>query len=329
MILITLGVMLVAMPTLPQRLMPGDTVGLVAPASAPRDPKAVDLAVAALEKMGFPVRLGRHTRDRHGFIAGQDRERAADVMAAFMDGKVRGIICLRGGYGTARMASLLDYQVIRENPKVFAGYSDVTFLHCALLKKSRLLSFHSPMAASEFIHDDFPEFSRASFMNLVTRTEPYGSICRGYEGGTVSILAPGSVSGELIGGNLTVLCTTIGTEFEPSFRGKILFLEDLDEKPYRVDRMLTHLLNAGILGLVAGIAIGLCKNCEDPEAKPGGEFRQSLDDVFRERLQPLGIPVVTGLPFGHGKYNATLPVGGRATLDAVNGDLVLTSAAVC
>ncbi len=316
------------MPTIPERLHPGDTIALIAPASAPPDPKAVDHSVAALEEMGFKVKLGRNVRKRWGFLAGKDRERASDMMQMFTDRKVRGIICLRGGYGTPRLLPLLDYQTIRENPKVFLGFSDITALQCAFLKKSNLLSFHGPMTASHFIKKDYPRFWRDSLLKLVMEPVAAGSISRGYTDKTVSIVRRGKVSGELIGGNLSLICTLIGTPFQPDFRKKILFLEDVDEVPYRMDRMLTQMLLAGVLQQVAGIAVGICDNCADPKAKTAGEFRQSLEDVLKERLLPLKVPVVIGLPFGHVPYNATLPVGGRATLDAVKGDLILTSPAV-
>jgi len=316
------------MPILPQRLHPGDAIGLIAPASAPPNPKDIDRAAAALEEMGFKPRLGLHARKRQGFLAGNDRERATDLMRMFADRKIKGILCLRGGYGTARLLPLLDYQIIRDNPKVFAGFSDITSLLCAFLTKSNLLTFHGPMAASQLAKKDYPEFSRNHLLAMLTKPAAGCGICRGYAKKTVSILRPGKVSGELIGGNLSVLCTLIGTQFQPAFRDRILFFEDVDEKPYRIDRMLTHLLNAGVLQQVAGIAVGICPGCEDPKAKSAREYRQTLEDVLKERLLPLKIPVVIGLPFGHGPYHATLPVGGRATLDAMKGDLLLTSPAV-
>src|SRR5207302_6150234 len=141
-----------------------------------------------------------------------------------------------------------------------------------------------------------------------------GSICKNYHGNTISVLRRGKASGEFVGGNLSLLCTTLGTPYQPSFKGKILFLEDLEEPPYRFDRMLTHLLNAGVLQQVAGIAVGINKNCTDPKLKRAKEYRQTLEDVLRERLLPLKVPMVSGLPFGHVPYNATLPVGVSATL---------------
>jgi muramoyltetrapeptide carboxypeptidase len=316
------------MPLLPERLRLGDTVGLIAPASAPVSGKLIDRSVAYLEKQGFKAKLGRHARRRLGYLAGGDRERAADLMAMFADRRVRGIFCLRGGYGTARLLPLLDYGFIRRHPKVFVGFSDITSLHCAFLKKSHLLTFHGPMVASYLITRGYPRFSTESLWRTIMEPTPAGSICRGYPGKTVQVLRRGKVSGELIGGNLVVFCALIGTEYQPSLRGKILYLEEVEEKPYRIDRMLTHLLNAGVLQQAAGVAVGVCHGCEDPEARVGGGYRQTLEDVLKDRLRLLKVPVVIGLPFGHVPHNATLPVGGRATLDGDKGDLVITGAVV-
>jgi muramoyltetrapeptide carboxypeptidase len=313
----------------PKRLQPGDTIGIMAPASAPPEPKNLDLAVAVLEKLGFKVKLAPNVRKRLGFLAGSDRERAGGLMRLFADRHVNAILCLRGGYGSARLLPLLDHGAIRANAKILVGYSDITSLHCALLTKARLISFHGPMLNSDFVHKDMPSFTLSSFLRTLTQTTPPGGISRNYRRNTVKVLRRGIARGPLIGGNLSLLCTTIGTPWQPPFRNCILFLEDLSEPPYRFDRMLTHLLNCGLLQRVAGIAIGINHDCEDPKAKRAGEFRQSLEDVFRERLLRLRIPVVMGLPFGHVPYNATLPVGVRATLDGDQGELFLTEPAVC
>jgi len=316
------------MPTLPRRLQPGDTLGLIAPASPAPDPKAVDRSIAALEKMGFKVKLGRHARKRWGFLAGKDRERAADILQMFTDKKVHGIVCLRGGYGTPRLLPLLEYAAIRRNPKVFVGFSDITALHCAFLEKANLLSFHGPMTASHLSQADTPEFTRQSWFKMLMQPVAAGSLCQGYKRQTVSVLRRGKVSGQLIGGNITLLACLLGTPFAPSFAGRILFFEDVDERPYRLDRLLTQFLNAGLLQQVAGIAVGICAECHDPKAKGRKEFRQGLEDVLAERLLPLKVPVVIGLPFGHVPHNATLPVGGQATLDGERGDLIITEPAV-
>ncbi len=312
----------------PKRLCFGDTIGIVAPASAPPDPKAVDRAAAALEKYGFKPKLAKNVRARHGFLAGTDRERATDLMAMFADKKVDAIICLRGGYGAARLLERLDYEVIRRNPKILSGYSDITSLHGALARKVNLISIHAPMLNGALADPRVPEFTRRSFLRTVMEARPAGSISDGYEGKMVSVLRGGVAAGRLIGGNLSLLCASLGTPFAPSFKGKILFFEDISEKPYRLDRMLTQLLNAGILQQVAGVAVGVNRDCNDPDAKPGGEYRQTAADVVKERLATLRVPVVTGLPFGHVDLNATIPVGVKAILDGNKGDLIITEAAV-
>jgi muramoyltetrapeptide carboxypeptidase len=315
-------------PIKPLHLNYGDTIGIIAPASAPPDPKAIDQSVAVLQRLGFKPKLAPNVRKRWGFLAGSDRDRAGDVMKMFTDRKVNAILCVRGGYGTARLLPLLDYRAIRANPKAFIGYSDITSLHCAFLKKSNLVSFHGPMLNSDFIQKNLPDFTLQSFLRTLMQPTAPGSVGQGYKKKTVSILRRGTASGPLFGGNLSILCASLGTPWQPSFKDVILFFEDLAEVPYRYDRMLTHLLNAGLLQQVAGVAIGINANCHDPNAKKTKEYRQTMEDVARERLLPLKVPVVTGLPFGHIPLNATLPIGIRATLDAVNGDLIVTEPAV-
>jgi muramoyltetrapeptide carboxypeptidase len=310
----------------PQRLNFGDTIGLIAPASPPSDPQTIDRAAAALEKFGFKVKLGENVRARNGFLAGGDKERAADLMAMFADTEVKAIFCLRGGYGAVRILDLLDYKIIRHNPKIFVGYSDLTSLHGELQKKVNLVSFHAPMAGA-LAADDLPEFTRAAFFRTLMEAKPAGSICAGYDKKGISTLHCGVAEGRLLGGNLSVLCADIGTRFEPKFNGRILFLEDVGERPYRLDRLLTQLLNAGVFEKVIGIAVGVNKDCEE-KIPASGEYTQSSADVFAERLSSLKIPVVTGLPFGHVDLNATLPVGAKAKLDGDNGDLIITETAV-
>ncbi len=316
------------MHTKPKRLQSGDTIAIVSPSSPAAIPKNIDRAVAMLEALGYRVKVAANARKRHGFLAGSDRERASDLMSVFTDREVKAILCVRGGYGATRILPLLDYAAIRRNPKIFVGYSDITALHCALLTKANLVSFHGPMLNADFVKNGFPKFIRESFFRTLTQAGAAGSILQGYKAKTVSVLRGGVARGELIGGNLSLLCSLIGTPWLPSFRRKILFLEDVNEAPYRVDRKLTQLLNAGLLQQVAGVAVGLCADCKDTTAKKRGEFRQTLEDVLRERLSPLKIPVVTGLPFGHVPTNATLPVGVRVTLDGRAGDLIVDTSAV-
>ena len=312
----------------PARLEKGDTLGVVAPASAPAKPASIDLALTVLEGLGFIPRPATNLRKRWGFLAGSDRQRADDLMELFEDRAVKGIFCLRGGYGASRLLPLLDYKKIRANPKILLGYSDITSLHCALLVKAHLVTFHGPMLSSDLLKPRVPAFTTNSLLRTLAKPLPPGSICNGYNKNTVNILAPGIASGPLVGGNLSILCASLATPYQPLFRGAILFLEELNEEPYRYDRMLTQLLNAGLLQQVSGIAIGINKNCTDPKAKRATEYRQSLADVLLERLVPLKKPIVAGLPFGHVRHNATLPVGAHAILDAEKGDLLIDEAAV-
>jgi muramoyltetrapeptide carboxypeptidase len=312
----------------PPRLNPGATLGIIAPASAPPDPKAVDRAVAVLEKLGYKTKLAPNVHKRLGYLAGADRDRAGDLMRMFTDKRVNAILCVRGGYGTARLLPLLDYQAIRANAKIFVGYSDITSLHCAFLTKAGLISFHGPMLNSDFAQPKLPDFTVQSFLRTLASADDQEDIADGYPDQTVKILRRGRARGQLIGGNLALLCTVIGTPWQPSFQNAILFLEDVGEAPYRWDRMFTYLTNCGLLQQVAGIAIGLNAECEDPQARTAKEYRQTLDEVLRERLLPLKIPIVTGLPFGHVPMNATLPVGVRAELDADRGVLRLLEAGV-
>jgi muramoyltetrapeptide carboxypeptidase len=314
--------------TKPPRLQPGDFAGIVAPASPPPDPKVIDRSLAAIERLGFKPKLATNARKRLGFLAGNDRERAADLMKMFADPKVKAIFCVRGGYGASRLLDRLDYDLIRRNPKIFVGYSDITALHCAFLTQARLVSFHGPTLNSDLVKEEPVEFTIQSFLRTLTQPSAPGGICQGYNKSGITVLRRGVASGPLFGGNLSLLCSTLATPCQPRFKGGILFFEDIDEAPYRVDRMLTQLLNAGLLQQVAGIAIGVNRNCLDPKVKNGGEYRQTVEDVIQERLLPLKIPIVSGLPFGHIPHNATLPIGISAVLDANSGDLIIPEPAV-
>ena len=204
----------------PARLRHGDTVGVVAPASASPHADAFERSVAALEKLGFKPKLAANVGGRLGFLAGTDEARAADLMSMFADPEVRAIICLRGGYGSARLLSLLDFEVIKRNPKILAGYSDITSLHCALHVKANLISFHAPMLDAALAHPDLPAFTRQSLLKTIMEPAPAGALSAGCEIKTAVTLRGGVASGELIGGNLSVLVTTLGTPFQPCFKGK-------------------------------------------------------------------------------------------------------------
>ncbi len=312
----------------PERLHPGDVVGVVAPASAPDNPEDVDRLLDGLAKLGFKPKPAPNLRKRLGFLAGDDEARASDLMGMFTDPEVKGLICIRGGYGSARLLQMLDYHTIKKHAKVFCGFSDITSLHCAFHVHSKMVSFHGPTLNTSITEGTLSEFSIQSLMKTVTQPAVPGGICDSETRKAVTILKPGTVTGPLIGGNLSVLAATMGTPYRPDFKGAIFFFEDVDEKPYRFDNMLTQMLNAGLLQQVAGIAVGTNKDCIDPDAAKSNEFHQTVEDVLKDRLLPLGVPIVSGLPFGHVHNNATLPMGLQATLDGVNGDLIINEPAV-
>lgn len=312
----------------PPRLRSGDTVGIVAPASPAEDPEDIDDFAAALANLGFKSKIAPNLRKRLGFLAGDDQARADDLMAMFGDRDVKGIFCLRGGYGSARLLGMLDYHLIKRNAKVFVGFSDITALHAAFETHARMVSFHGPTLNSSITSSRPSKFTLGSMMKTIMEPSAPGGICNGATQSPVTILKRGTATGPLIGGNLTVFMSLIGTPYQPRFKGSILFLEDVGEQPYRFDGRLTHLLNAGLLQQVAGVAVGNNKDCTDPDAAKAKEYHQTVEDVLKDRLLPLGVPVVSGLPFGHVRENATLPMGLQATLDAVKGDLIIKEAAV-
>ena len=305
-------------PHKPPRLRRGDTVGLVAPANPWANRSELLRAVDGLERWGLRVKLGRHVNERHGYMAGRDADRAADLNEMWSDPEVRAIACLQGGYGSPRIVPLLDRAAIAANPKLLLGYSDVTALHLAVAAWGATITLYSN-GASGVGSPTTTEFSRAGLHRALFSDEPYGPIGPNPDDPWVTTINPGRASGRLIGGCFGLVEGTIGTDWEIDTRGRILFLETVEEGyVYEIDNGLTHLRNAGKLDEVAGVVIG------DMPGKHSGVTQElSLEDVLEELLQPLGVPVIAGLPIGHGKHHATVPVGALATLDADAGTLTV------
>ncbi len=312
----------------PPALRTGDTIGIVAPASHSALPSALANGRLSLEALGFRTVIAPHLADRHGFLAGTDADRLADLESMFVDPEINGIVCLRGGYGSARMLPHINYASIRTHPKVFVGYSDITALHAAIQRNTGLVTFWGPMVSSD-MSPDFPPYNRDSFAKAVTGTDPIGTVSHPDKMPPVQTLQGGKASGPLIGGTLSLLAAAVGTPYDYEYDGAILFFEDVGEEPHRIDRMLTQLLQAGKLGRVSGIVIGECAGCgsaPNNPAFPYGNF--SIEEVFMDRLQPLGIPVIYGLGIGHGAYKATLPLGVQATLDGDARSLTINESGV-
>jgi muramoyltetrapeptide carboxypeptidase len=299
------------MTTKPKALRPGDLIGLIAPSGSVREAAQVDKAVAALARLGFRVREGASCRATYGYLAGSDEGRATDVNAFFADPAICGIVCMKGGYGTPRILDLLDYRTIAANPKVLVGYSDITGIHLAVNRLARLATFHGPMGISDVLLEG-EEYSTGSWMRALSSTGSLGRLEPPAGAPPPRVLVPGRARGELIGGNLSLVAALMGTPFELDARGKILFFEDIDERPYRVDRMLTQLRLAGKFDECAGVALGDWKSCDPEEGKPS----LSLEEVFRDVIAPAGKPVIMGLRAGHCSPTMSFPFGVEADLDA-------------
>jgi muramoyltetrapeptide carboxypeptidase len=309
----------------PHRLTPGQTVGVVAPSSPPNEPDRLRFALEVVESMGFRARAGAHLFDRDGYLAGADAARAADLNAMFADDAVDAIWCARGGYGASRLLPSLDYARMRANPKPLIGYSDITALHMALHTQAGLVSFHGPVAWKSLTPYTLGELERVlckpeTPIRLGAPPAFEARPGRVEWDNRVSTLVGGRAQGRLLGGNLCLMAHLVGTPYFPDLRGAILFLEDVGEAFYRVDRMLTQLWLSGALAGVAGVAFG-----KFTEGGPSSGFVQNrvLEDILAERCRALRVPAVAGLMIGHVDDNTTVPVGCLAELDADAGTLTL------
>jgi muramoyltetrapeptide carboxypeptidase len=311
----------------PPRIRPGDTVGLVEPAYFTPDTFDLDQVQATIRAMGLIPKPAPNILSRYGYLAGTDEERARAVNAMFADREVRAIFAVRGGWGSARILPHLDFNLIRANSKLLIGFSDITALHLALAARTECPSIHGPNAASAWGRLSWDSF-RSLVFNAETPTwsTPAGTDDRLAPRSGIRTFRPGRASGPLIGGNLTVLTSLVGTPYLPSFDGAILFIEDTDEAQYRIDRMLTQLALAGILGRVAGVVFGQCTDCVARNSSSIGGF--TLSEVLAQHLTPLGVPAFQGALFGHVPDQFSLPVGVRAEIDAAAGTIRMLEAVV-
>ena len=311
----------------PPALRPGDTIGIVSPANAtyPREP--FELALETITAMGFRPKPSPLWDARHSRFAGTDTQRAAAINEMFADPNVHGILAMTGGSGCTRILDKLDYATIARQPKFFGGFSDITALLNAIHCRTGLVTFHAPCAESQW-----NPYSLASFKQIVMRGE--AAILRNpiatealpvQRKNRTRTISKGTAKGQLIGGNLTVMQTLVGTPYLPSFDGAILFIEDVGEYIYRIDRMLAHFKQAGLLNRLAGVALGQFTDCVPGD---GGYASFTLDEVFADYFEALGIPVFTGAMFGHVAEKMTVPVGVMAEINADLGELRLLTPAV-
>jgi muramoyltetrapeptide carboxypeptidase len=318
-------------PTLlkPKPLQAGDTVALIAPSTYVSSPDALQLAKRTVEYFGLKWKLGRNVGKRTGYLGGTVDERVADLHAAFTDPEVRAVFCTRGGYGAAMLLDRIDFALIRSHTKIFTGFSDITALHLGLHQQSGMVTFHGPTVLADFSDYTLEHFRRALF-----DARPLGVLRNPAEERPIRPKHPLRTlqgrrgTGALMGGNLTLISTTMGTPWEIQTDGKLLFLEDVDEQPYSMDRMLTQLRLAGKFRHIRGLILGQCQDCAPREFKPAFDNTFSLGEVYDNILGELKVPVLAGLTIGHTEDQLTLPLGVRATLDADAGTLTVEEEAL-
>lgn len=299
---------------IPPRVKKGDFVGIVAPSSPPNNADVIDQSKEYLEKKGFKVIISKKIRRRNGYLAGTDKERAEDFADIYLNKKVRAVFSLRGGYGSARMAQLLPWRELFKQPKPLVGFSDITVLNSIFLNGD-IISYHGPVLTQ--LLRAKPSIERKLWRSLSEMIMGDWKSAKLFEDiKDAKIISYGKAKGRIIGGNLCTLLSILGTPYEPNFKNSILFLEDVGESPYKVDRLLTQLILSGRLKSIRGIVLGEFTDCIDPHSKKSKEYRQTVDEVLEERLSFLKIPIIMGMPFGHGELNYSFPIGADVILDA-------------
>jgi muramoyltetrapeptide carboxypeptidase len=292
----------------------GGTIGVAAPASGFENRSEVLRGVEWWEERGYRVKLGEHVFDRDDYVAGDERDRAADLMAMFTDPEVDVVQSLQGGYGSAQTIPHLDFELIAHNAKPFVGYSDITALHVAIRQRAGLATFYG-YGLVGMGDKESTDFSRDRLL-AVLRAQGAGEVPRDPDDPYVRAIRGGQVTAPLAGGCLWLLLQTMGTPWEVDLDGAIFFFEDYDAPPWYVDGMLTQLGHSGKLAGVRGVVVGDMEKCDWRETRPEWPRTRSIEDVLERHLEPLGVPVLYKLPLGHGKHLAALPLGVTATLDA-------------
>jgi muramoyltetrapeptide carboxypeptidase len=317
-----------APPGKPPRLRQGDTVGLIAPAGFSDDLEELEAITATLAGMGLVAKIGQHVLTRYGYLAGSDRERAGDLNAMYADPSVRAVFTVHGGWGCARMLPFIDWATIRANPKLLIGFSDVTALHLAFAAKAGFPTIHGPNAANSWQEMSWNSLWRLAFQGetpIFRNPDLAGVDPLQQERWRTTTIRPGKATGRLIGGNLSILTSLVGTPWLPDFTGAILFLEESGEAEYRIDRMLTQLEQAGVFRKLAGILFGQCTRCTIGVPDYTGF---TVAQVLHQHFQPLGIPAFAGANIGHVGNQISVPLGVRAEIDATAGTISVLEPAV-
>lgn len=294
----------------PAKLLSGDLIGVISPASAVKDPIKVEKGVAYLEKLGYRVAVGKNVGKQTGYLAGSDDERLEDLHSMFKNKEVKAVMCLRGGYGTPRIADRIDYKLIAKNPKIFVGYSDITALQLSIFKKTGLVTFAGPMVAVDF-WNDVNRFSEEFFWRIVTSNKKVGKVSLP-QGSILKTVTKGKMKGRVIGGNLALITAMMGSPLVPKFDDTILMLEDVDEVPYRLDRMFNQLKIADVFNKAAGVLLGHFSDCEAKDDDPTFTVEEVVNNYFGK----LKIPVVSNFQHGHIKEKLTVAFGTEIKINA-------------
>lgn len=306
----------------PKPLRRGDTIGLVGISGAMHEAETkFEKMLEAIDALGYKVVIADSCREEYGYLSGTDESRAQGLNQMFRDDRVDAVVCMRGGYGVARMLEGVDFDAIRANPKILLGYSDITALHTAIHEKAGLVTIHGPMPDRTWM--EFNDFTRESMLRALTSTEPLGLLSNP-PGMEPQCVVPGRCEGLLVGGNLTLIASACGTPYALDTEGKVLLLEDVGEYIYRLDSMLTQVRQAGLFEKCAGVVLGGFTNCTEEYER----YALHLEDIIRDIIVPAGKPVLANMSIGHTEKKITVPLGVRCAVDAEAGTLVMTEAAL-
>jgi muramoyltetrapeptide carboxypeptidase len=308
----------------PERLRKGDLIGVISPASTPDDLTRIDKGVQYLEHIGYKVDVAPNVGKHRGYLAGTDDQRLYDLHYMFQRKDVKAVFCVRGGYGAPRLLDRIDFNIIKKNPKIFVGYSDITVLHMAFLKKTGLVSFAGPMVAVDFGREEVSSYTEEHFWRVITSNKKPGKVIMPGEEKLFS-LNKGKGKGEIVGGNLALLMSLAGTPFFPELKGKILLIEDIGEQPYRVDRLVNQLKLIGAFKGLKGVILGAFTDCIEADIT---KRTLTLNDVIEDYFQNLKIPVIYNFPHGHIAETVTIPFGISTSINAGKNIVEFTENAV-
>lgn len=304
----------------PRKLNPGDLIGIIAPASPIEDSQKINNAIKYFEEKGYKVLLGKSVTEELGYLAGSDEVRLNDLHTMFGNKNVKAIICLRGGYGAIRFIDKINYKLVRSNPKILVGFSDITTLQLAIFEKARLITFAGPMVNTYFGTGKKAEFIEEQFWNLISSKKKNTRIIN-RDGEKFFTLSKGRAEGRLLGGNFTSLLALSGTEYLPSFKNSILLLEEVNEPPYKIDRMFSMLRHQKVLKNTKGIILGRFTDCYEKDKE---KSTLSLNQIIFDFLENLNKPIIYNVNHGHVEETISLPIGAYCKINASRGFIEIT-----